>query len=113
MLKVSEAAFYAWQKGKTYRLSQKKSELAEAVKEVFYFHRRRYGARGISAELKADGRAVGRRLAGSLMRKQSLTAIQPKRFKPRTTDSAHNFGYNPNLLKAAGEPQQTGQVIAS
>ena len=111
MLKVSEAAFYAWQKGKTYRLSQKKSELAQAVKEVFYFHRRRYGARRISAELKADGLTVGRRLAGSLMRKQSLTAIQPKRFVPRTTDSSHDFGYSPNLLKAADEPQQTGQVI--
>jgi HTH-like domain len=100
VLKVSEAAFYAWRGGKTYRLSQKKSELAEAVKEVFYLHRRRYGARRISAELKASGLTVGRRLTGSLMRKQSLTAIQPKRFVPRTTDSKHNFGYSPNLLKA-------------
>ena len=108
---MSEAAYYAWRGGKTYRLSWKKNELAEAVKEVFYLHRRRYGARRISAELKADGRAVGRRLAGSLMRKQSLTAICPKRFKPRTTDSSHEFGYSPNLLKATDEPQEKGQVI--
>ena len=60
VLKVSEAAFYAWQKGKTYRLSEKKSEMADPVKEVFYLHRRRYGARRISAELKAEGVAVGR-----------------------------------------------------
>ncbi len=85
--------------------------MAQAVKEVFYLHRRRYGARRISAELKADGLTVGRRLAGSLMRKQSLTAICPKRFVPRTTDSKHDFGYSPNLLKAAGEPQEKGQVI--
>lgn len=111
VLKVGEAAFYAWRVGKTYRLSKQKRELAEAVKKVFYLHRRRYGARRISAELKASGLAVGRRLAGSLMRKQSLTAICPKRFKPRTTDSKHNFGYNRNLLKAAGEPQNKGQVI--
>lgn len=111
VLKVSEAAFYAWQKGKTYQLSRKKSELAEAVKEVFFLHRRRYGARRISAELKAEGLAVGRRLAGSLMRKQSLTAIRPRAFVPRTTDSKHDLGYSPNLLKAAGEPQKKGQVI--
>ena len=87
---MSEAAYYAWHKGKTYRLSQKKSELADRVKEVFYLHQRRYGARRISAELKAGGLAVGRRLAGSLMRKQCLTAICPKRFVPKTTDSKHS-----------------------
>jgi transposase InsO family protein len=80
-------------------LSQKKRKLAEAVKEVFYLHRRRYGARRISAELKAEGLAVGRRLAGSLMKAQSLVAIAPKRFVPRTTDSRHNFGFSPNLLR--------------
>ena len=110
-MKASEAAFYAWQKGTTYQLSQKKSQLAEAVKEIFYLHRRRYGARRISADLKADGLAVGRRLVGSLMKAQSLTAICPKRFKPRTTDSKHNLGYSPNLLKAAGEAIEKGQVI--
>lgn len=111
-MKVSEAAYYAWGKGKTYRLSRKKSELAEAVKEVFFRHRRRYGARRISAELKAEGVAVGRRLAGSLMKKQSLTAIRPKRFVPRTTDSKHGFGYSENLLKDPLNCVQTaGQTI--
>lgn len=110
-LKLSEAAFYAWRKGKTYRLSQKKSQSAAKVKEVFYLHRRRYGARRISAELNASGLAVGRRLAGSLMKRQSLTAICPKRFVPKTTDSKHEFGYSPNLMKAAVEPQEKGQVI--
>jgi transposase InsO family protein len=99
VLKVGEAAYYAWRGGQTYRLSQKRSELSEAVKEVFYLHRRRYGARRISAELKAGGLAVGRRLAASLMKAQSLTAIAPKRFMPRTTDSKHNFGFSPNLLR--------------
>lgn len=112
VLRMSEAAYYAWHKGKTYRLSQKKSKLADRVKEVFYLHRRRYGARRISAELKAEGVAVGRRLAGVLMRKQSLTAIGPKRFVPKTTDSKHSFGYSPNLLKeSVGEPIEKGQVI--
>lgn len=111
-LKASEAAFYAWRNGKTYRLSQKSSELSEAVKEVFYLHRRRYGARRISAELKASGLPVGRRLAGSLMKKQSLTAIAPKRFIPRTTDSKHDFGFNPNLLREpSNEPVGSGLCL--
>jgi len=75
-------------------------------------HRRRYGARRISAELKASGVAVGRRLAASLMKEQSLTAIRPKRFVPRTTDSKHSLGFAPNLLKdKLNEPVGQGEVI--
>jgi transposase InsO family protein len=111
-LKVSEAAFYAWRVGKTYQPSQKRRELAGAVKEVFYLHRRRYGARRISAELKAEGVAVGRRLAADLMKAQSLAAIAPKRFVPRTTNSKHNFGFSPNLLRELlNEPVGAGEVI--
>ncbi len=111
-LKSSEAAFYAWRKGQTYQPSQKRCELAGAVKEVFYLHRRRYGARRVSAELKAAGVAVGRRLTGSLMREQSLTAIAPKRFVPRTTDSRHNCGFSPNLLRdSLNETGGQGEVI--
>ncbi len=112
MLKVGEAAFYAWRKGQTYQPSQKRRELGAAVKEVFYLHRRRYGARRISAELKDAGLAVGRRLATGLMKEQSLTAIRAKRFVPRTTDSRHDFGFSPNLLKELpDEPAGGGEVI--
>jgi transposase InsO family protein len=111
-MKVSEDAFYAWAAGKTYQLGEKKQKLAAAVKEVFYLHRRRYGARRISAELKDLGLAVGRRLAGSLMKAQTLTAIRPRAFVPRTTDSCHDFGFSPNLLRdPKNEPTGQGEVI--
>jgi transposase InsO family protein len=93
-------------------LSPQKSELAAAVKEVFYLHRRRYGARRISAELKASGLAVGRRLAASLMKAQTLTAIRPRAFIPKTTESGHGFGFSPNLLRdPVNEPTRQGEVI--
>ncbi len=93
-------------------MSPRRGDLSEAVKEVFYLHRRRYGARRVSAELKAGGLAVGRRLASSLMKRQGLTAIRPKRFVPKTTDSKHDFGFSANLLKDAGnEPLGQGEVI--
>jgi putative transposase len=111
-LKVSGDAFYSWRAGRTYRLSWKKSELAAAGKEVFYLHRRRYGVRRISAELLAGGVRVGRRLAGSLMKAQDLTAIRPKRFVPKTTASNHAFGYSPNLLRdPTGEVAGQGEVM--
>ena len=99
-------------KGETYHLSEAKTEVAEKVKEVFYLHRRRYGARRISAELKAEGVMVGRKLAATLMKRQNLTAIRPKRFVPKTTDSHHGFGYSPNLLKdTATTPSKKGAVL--
>lgn len=86
--------------------------MATRVKEVFYLHRRRYGARRVSAELVAGGVRVGRRLAGSLMKVQGLAAIAPRAFKPRTTDSAHSLGFSPNLLRdPANEPSGAGEVI--
>lgn len=111
-MKVSEDAFYAWRAGRTYRLSRKKRELADRVKEVFYLHRRRYGARRISAELKEAGLTVGRRLAGSLMKAEGLAAIAPRRFVPRTTDSNHDFGYSENLLRdPINKAGEQGEVI--
>lgn len=111
-MKVSEGAFYAWGAGKTYRLSEKKQEPAEKVKDLFYQHRRRYGARRISAELSANGMAVGRRQAGSLLKAQGLRAIRPKRFVPCTTDSRHGLGFSANLLKdGKNVPSNKGEAI--
>lgn len=73
---MSEAAFYAWSGGKSCRMSRRRSEQAEAVKDIFYLHRRHYGARRVSTELKASGLAVGRRLAASLMKAQNILGFR-------------------------------------
>lgn len=39
-----------------------------------------------------------------------LHAIQPKSFKPRTTESRHRLGYSPNLLLDLHEPDAPGQL---
>ena len=112
VMKVSPDAFYKWRAGKSYQLGERKRELAEKVKTVFYFHRRRYGARRIAAQLQAEGVAVGRRQVGSLLRDQNLQAIRPRRFTPRTTDSKHGFGYSENLLKDRNNaPTDKGEVV--
>jgi putative transposase len=55
---------------------------------------------------------IGRRLAASLMKGQSLRAISPRDFKPRTTDAKHHFGFSPNLLQnLLKEPTAKGEVI--
>ena len=41
---------------------------------------------------------------------QGLKAIQPKSFQPKTTNSKHRLGYNPNLLLEATEPTSINQL---
>lgn len=52
-----------------------------------------------------EGVMVGRKLAGTLMKRQNLTTIRAKRFVPQTTDSRHEFGYSPNILKETANIQ--------
>jgi putative transposase len=106
-MKVSVSAFYAYRRGATYKKTARQSSLDERVRECFYFHRRRYGTRRIAVEL-----ATGRASVRAAMRRETLRAIGPKRFVPRTTDFNHDSRVSPNLLKAEGnEPTAAGEVI--
>lgn len=72
--------------------------LSAEVKRIFWHHRRRYGARRIADQLRDQGYTCDRKRVRKLMKKQGLCAIQPKSFKPRSTESRHRLGYNENLL---------------
>src|SRR5690606_33234355 len=104
-MKISRSAYYAFQKGDTFRLTEERSVLLSEVKEVFTVHRKRYGSRRIKHELHRQGIPIGRDKARSLMKSQNLVAIQPKSFVPKTTDSRHTLGYSPNVLAQRGFPK--------
>jgi transposase InsO family protein len=82
-MRVSSGAYYAYASGKSYVLSTAKAALAIQVREVFEAHRRRYGARRIAAELKAQQVSVGRSQVRSLMKRQGLRAIAHAAFVRR------------------------------
>lgn len=98
LLQVSRSAYYDFRGGKTYEMGAVKQRQADAVAEVFWMHKRRYGTRRIVAELKAQGMPLGRQRVRALMQVQALQAIQPKSFVPKTTDSKHGKRNSPNLL---------------
>ncbi len=99
-MKVSRSGYYGYAAGKSYLKSEEDKALTLRVKDIYWLHRRRYGSRRISAELKGQGIKVGRYRVRSLMREQGLKAIQPRSFVPRTTVS-DNQRASPNLLKEA------------
>lgn len=106
-MKVSLSAFYAFRRGATYQKTARQAELDKRVRECFYIHRRRYGTRRIAVELE-----TGRGAVRAAMRRESLQAIAPRKFKPQTTDSNHDARISPNLLKeSANAPSGGGEVI--
>ena len=103
-LNVSRSAYYAWREDGVSARKRDDHRLRPLIRGIFREHRRRYGARRIAVELSARDESCGRRRVGRLMEEMGLVAIQPKSFKPRTTDSRHTLGYSPNLLVDAPPP---------
>ena len=97
-LQVCRSAYYAWQKSADNIHEQQDQRLQPMVQNIFIQHRRRYGARRIAKELSGMGESCSRSKAGKIMGQMGLIAIQPRSFKPRTTNSKHTLGYSPNLL---------------
>ena len=109
-LGVSRSAYYAWRQDRCGARALDDNRLRPAIRSIFREHKRRYGARRIAAELTAREEPCGRRRAGRLMEEMGLVAIQPRSFKPRTTDSRHSLGYSPNLLLGAPSPSAVNQL---
>jgi putative transposase len=109
-LNVSRSAYYAWRDARPTAREDEDLELAPLVRAIFHRHRRRYGTRRIVEELRDMGRACGRRRVAKLLKMQGLKAIQPKSFKPRTTESRHRLGYSPNLLLELEEIDGANQL---
>lgn len=106
-MKVSRTAFYAYRRGATYRGTSAQMVCREKVRNCFFFHRRRYGTRRIAAELK-----IGRGAVRTALTAENLRAIQPRSFKPKTTDSRHGLPVCANLLQiAANAPRDCGEVF--
>lgn len=109
-LNVSRSGYYAWRRDAECERARRDRELLPVVREIFWQHKRRYGARRIAQELKFRGNPCGVVRVAKLLKNQGLRAIQPKSFRPKTTDSRHALGYSPNLLLNRGNPMRINEV---
>ncbi len=71
-------------------------EVRAAIQEIAIQHRRRYGYRRITAELRRRGMQVNRKRVARIMREDNLLAIQPRAFVV-TTNSDHTLEIYLNL----------------
>lgn len=110
VLSVSRSGFYAFKSNGLSEREARDEELMPLIKDIFWQHRRRYGARRIACELAAQGERCGVARVAKLLEKQGLKAIQPKSYRPRTTNSRHHLGYSPNLLIGRDAPTSINEV---
>ena len=102
LAQVSRAGFYrSLQQQQPLR---EEMEVRSAMQQIVLQHRRRYGYRRVTAELRRQGLLVNHKRVARLMREDNLLAVQPRAFVV-TTDSQHELQVYLNL---ASRLQLTG-----
>ncbi len=94
LAQVSRAGFY--RSLQEQRPMEEAMEVRSAIQQVALEHRRRYGYRRVSAELRRRGMLVNHKRVARIMREDNLLAVQPKQFVV-TTDSNHDLEVYLNL----------------
>lgn len=111
-MRVSAGGYHAWRKRLSKPPSVRRQTTRRLIEQCFWDNRRRYGTRRIAAELQRAGAQIGRSAVRTVLREANLRALRPKKFAPRTTDSAHGKLASPNLLAAKeNQPVRAAQVI--
>jgi putative transposase len=96
LAQVSRAGFYRSLQERT--PVEEDMELRSAIQQIVLEHRRRYGYRRISAELRRRGMLANHKRVARIMREDNLLAVQPRQFVV-TTDSDHELEVYLNLAR--------------
>jgi putative transposase len=96
LAKVSRAGFY---RSLQERMPEEEGmEVRSAIQQIALEHRRRYGYRRVTRELRRRGMLVNHKRVARILREDNLLAVQPKRFVT-TTDSNHRLEIYLNLAR--------------
>ena len=110
-LNVSVSGYYGWRQRQERPSPRAVADqsLLEELQNLHTRSRQTYGSPRLQAALRHQGRRHGRRRIARLMRQVGLSGRQKRRFRIRTTDSAHDLPVAPNRLAetaAATAPDQ-------
>lgn len=110
VLGVARSAYSDWAQREPSPRATEDAVLAVHIKAIHRRARGTYGSPRIHAELRAEGRLVGRRRVARLMRQHGLEGTPKRRFKGSTTDSAHDDRVAENLLQREFSVQGPNQA---
>lgn len=107
---IAPSSYYRWCNASVSQREQEDETFKEQISEIYQESDGRYGHLPIYHHLKENGINCGRDRTLRLMKDLKIEGEQKKRFKPICTQSNHDFGYHPNLLKQSGPPQKINQI---
>jgi transposase InsO family protein len=110
---VSRSGYYAWAKAPGSVRTRRDDELRAKIAVVHRQSRETYGSPRITIELQTQGERVGRHRVARLMQEAGLRGRQKRRYRVRTTDSAHSHPIAPNRLATLPVPTKPNHVWVS
>lgn len=99
VLEVSTSGYYAWTKRRRSNRRRQDEILRKKVEVIYWWSRGTYGAPRIHQELKANGKAVGRKRVARLMRERQLAGVSRRRKWMRTTLRDRSARPAPDLVE--------------
>jgi transposase InsO family protein len=98
ILEVSPSGYYDWRDRAPSPRARRHAALSVQVQGAFHESRQTYGSPRITRELCASGVKACRNTVAKVMQEAGLMGRMPRRFVPKTTDSAHAHPIAPNTL---------------
>jgi len=98
VLAVSTSGYYAWRQRQISRRKLDDAMLSVSIAEIHRQSRQTYGSPRIHAELRANGRSVGRKRVARLMRECGLVGVTRRKWF-HTTQRAAGARPAPDLVK--------------
>ena len=109
-LAVSPSGYYAWVSRKPGKRQAANHELVHQIQQVYAASRKTYGSPRIAKTLRQQGVPCGRKRVARLMKQHDIHGAQKARYKPRTTDSNHDWPISPNRLAELPTVERVNQV---
>ena len=107
---VSRSGYHRWRTaGPCARVGQD-AQLTVALRELHTQSRGTYGRPRLTMALRQRGARHSAKRVARLMRHLGLRGVRRGRFRPQTTDSRHENGVAPNLLREQPAPTRPDQV---
>jgi len=105
---VSRSGYYQWveRRKKPSARVREDLQLAEQIREVHQQSGSTYGTPRLEAELRPRGHYHSRKRIDRIRRALGLCGRQKRRYRPRTTDSAHDEPIAPNRLAELLQPAE-------
>jgi len=100
VLEVSPSGYYAWRNRPVSQRARENQELLVEISSIYAESGETYGSPRIHTELVDRGRMIGKNRVARLMRAEQI-GVFPKKRRPITTNSKHDYPIAPNILNRA------------